>query len=230
MHNFIKKISSVIKLFLNRERSTVINKLTANKIITYFDGDDGHQTNPETGDLGFGYIHYALIRNNKPNRILCVGSRKGYIPAICALACKDNNTGHVDFVDAGYDGDDKNHWSGIGWWRKVDPDRHFSYLQLNKWITTHVMTTMQYTKIYPKKIYDYIYIDGNHSYKGVKLDYSLFWPRLTKYGFMIFHDVYVRYTDDLGHFGVWKLWKELKNHNKILFPFPKDSGLGILQK
>jgi hypothetical protein len=41
----------------------------------------------------------------RPKRVLCVGSRYGYIPAICAYACKENNYGVVDFVDAGFDED-----------------------------------------------------------------------------------------------------------------------------
>lgn len=230
MKNIIHKISSLIQLILNRENPVVIDKFTAKKIVIYFNGDSGHQTDPDTGNLGFGYIHYALIRNTKPNKILCIGSRKGYIPAICALACRDNNKGHVDFVDAGYDSDNKNHWSGIGWWKKINPDKHFSFLNLNTVISTYVMTTKEYIQKYPNRTYDYIYIDGDHSYEGVKLDYHLFWPKLTKYGFMVFHDVYVKYTKNLGYFGVWRLWKELKNKNKIVFPFPKDSGLGIIQK
>jgi hypothetical protein len=225
---FINIINHVIHAML--KNSSLTNTSISKKIITYFDGDDGHQTNPETGNLGFGNIHYAFIRNIKPNNILCIGSRKGYIPAICALACEDNKKGHVDFVDAGYNREDKNHWSGIGWWKKVDPDKHFSYLNLNTRISTYVMTTKEFVKQYPNRLYEYIYIDGDHSYKGVKLDYSLFWPKLTKYGFMIFHDVYVKHTKDLGNFGVWKLWRELKNNNKIIFPFPKDSGLGFIQK
>lgn len=217
-------------MFLSIFKPTLFNIVIANKIITYFNGDDGHQTDPRAGNLGFGYIHYAFIRNIKPNRILCVGSRKGYIPAICALACKDNGNGHVDFVDAGYDRCDKNHWSGIGWWKKVNPEKHFSLFDVSRYLTSHIMTTKKFAESHPHAWYDYIYIDGDHSYKGVKLDYTLFWPKLTKFGFMVFHDVYVKYTKDLGYFGVWKLWKEIKIGNKIIFPFPKHSGLGIVQK
>jgi hypothetical protein len=207
----------------------LFHKSLAKSIIDYYNGDDGHQTNPDTGDLGFGYIHYALIKNIKPKSILCIGSRKGFIPAICALACKDNKMGHVDFVDAGLDESNKNSWTGIGWWKKINPDKHFSYLGVNPYISTYVMTTEKFSRTHSKRTYDYIYVDGDHSYKGVKLDYQLFWPQLTKHGFMVFHDVFVRHTH-LGYFGVWRLWKELKSKNKIIFPFPKNSGLGIIQK
>jgi predicted O-methyltransferase YrrM len=150
-----------------------------------------------------------MVRNSKPKRILCVGSRKGFVPAILALACKDNGMGHVDFVDAGYDQDSHDkHWSGIGFWKKTDVSEHFKNIGVHAYITTHVMTTKEYANKTPKKTYQYIYIDGDHSYKGVKLDYSLFWPRLAKYGYMTFHDIVAKGYLDEGLFGVWRFWKE----------------------
>ena len=210
-------------------RPRLFNRTMGQRIITYFNGDAGQLTQKETGQLGFGLIHYAFITNTKPKRILCIGSRKGFVPAICALACADNNMGHVDFVDAGYDQDDKNHWSGIGWWKKISPHKHFSLFGINKWLTTYVMTTQRFATLYHRS-YDYIYIDGNHSYKGVLLDYKLFWPRLTSGGLIVFHDAFVRSTKELGKFGVWKLWQQKAGDRGILFPFPPESGLGILQK
>lgn len=200
-------------------------------VVQIYNGDDGHNIDFNTFFLGFGLIHYALVRNTKPKNILCVGSRRGYIPAILALSCKDNDIGHVDFVDAGYDEDtpEKN-WGGVGFWKKNDPNTHFSKLSIEKYITTHVMKTSEFAKLFSRKKYQYIYIDGDHSYKGAQLDYMLFWPKLEKHGFMVFHDIVPKGYLDNGKFGVWKLWKEISQKNAISFPFPKDSGLGILQK
>ena len=210
---------------------SLIKRNICRRIISIYGGDEGHNLNLHQFFLGFGIIHYGFVRNIKPTRILCVGSRMGFIPAILALACKDNRKGHVDFVDAGYDRDNvKKNWSGIGFWKKNDPHTHFKHLGISSYITTYVMTTQEFADANPKNRYEYIYIDGDHSYKGVRLDYSLFWPKLQKYGFMVFHDVHVRWTKNLGTFGVWRFWKELKNKHKIIFPFPKESGLGILQK
>lgn len=215
------------KLF-GQNRSIFYNRAVTRKIITHFGADDGQNIDLLTGNLGYGFIHYSFIVNTKPERILCIGSRKGYIPAICALACQENGFGHVDFVDAGYDQDNPNHWTGIGWWKKINPKKHFSFLDINNWLTTYVMTTKEFAKKY-KYNYQYIYIDGDHSYKGVKIDYDLFWPRLNKNSLMSFHDVVVKKDIGLPPFGVWKFLKEIKN-NKIILPMPKNSGLGIIQK
>jgi hypothetical protein len=216
------------KKIFGLNRSIIFNRAVTRRLITYFGADDGQNINLSSGNLGYGFIHYGLILNIKPKRILCIGSRKGFIPAICALACQENNFGHVDFVDAGYDETHPKHWTGIGFWKKNDPIKHFSFLEINNWITTYVMTTEEFAKKYNYR-YQYIYIDGDHSYEGVTTDYNLFWPRLDKMGLMVFHDVIVKRAPNLPPFGVWKFFKEIKA-NKIIFPFPKVSGLGIVQK
>lgn len=227
----IKEICIDYGIFRPWYQQSLIKRPLSRKLITLYNGDDGHNINDTQYFLGFGLIHYALIRNTKPARILCVGSRKGYIPAILALACRDNGLGHVDFVDASYDKNEaKKHWSGVGFWKKIVPSEHFSKIRIEKCITTYVMTTQKFSDTFPDRRYQYIYIDGDHSYTGVRRDYDLFWPRLHKGGFMTFHDVVARGYLDKGLFGVWKFWKELRNMHTIILPFPKDSGLGILQK
>ena len=209
----------------------LIKRRISRLLIDTYNGDGGQNTDINQMFLGFGLIHYALIRNTKPKHILCVGSRKGYIPAILALACKENGIGSVDFVDAGYDETDpKHHWSGIGFWKKNDSFRHFNKLGVAKFINTHIMTTKEFASLYPHKTFQYVYIDGDHSFKGVTLDYQLFWPRVQKFGFMVFHDVVAKGFLDKGKFGVWKFWKKIQSDHKVLLPFPISSGLGILQK
>lgn len=189
----------------------------------------------DTKNFGYGYIHYALIRNIKPSKVLCIGSMYGYIPFVCALACKDNKKGSVDFVDAAYDINNPNdtgrHNWGQGFWKKVSPPKHFSYLGTRKFIKTFVQTTKDFASANKKRKYDYIYIDGDHSYKGVKTDYKLFWPMLKSGGIMAFHD-----TDNDGvhgdiYYDVTKFCKEAIYPNKRYFHFPNpESGLVILQK
>lgn len=36
--------------------------------------------------------------------------------------------------------------------------------------------------------FDYVFIDGDHSYKGVLLDLALYWPLVTSSGLLVFHD------------------------------------------
>jgi hypothetical protein len=182
-------------------------------------------------DIGFGFIHYAYIRNLKPKRILCVGSQRGFIPAICGLACRDAKEGQVHFVDAGYDCKiEKEHdksWGGIGVWREADRS-YWKHLGLEDYIKIHCMTTKEFEKsLEPFVGFGYIYIDGDHSYEGVKRDYELFYPYLEDGGLMAFHDIDVGGETTWGECGVKTFWKEIKTSKLEIL---KEAGLGIIQK
>lgn len=205
---------------------------TGRYLIDEFSGDAGQHTDIIRGFTGYGLMQYAIVRNARPRRILCIGSRRGFIPAILALAVRDNGHGHVDFVDPGYSM--SSHpgisWGGVGFWKQHNPADHFSKLGIQSYITTYPVTSAQYAKHSGKSTYDYVYIDGDHSYEGVKHDFRTFWPKLSRGGFFVFHDISAKGKLEGGTFGVRKLWKELNLPGKIQFPWPSESGLGIIQK
>lgn len=228
-------------MFIGLKKNQFSKKFISEFIDHFARGDNWHEIDKTKGDMGYGWIHYGLIRNLKPERILVIGSRYGFIPAVCALACKDNKKGTVDFVDAGYDqanpehnkklGAKKSiHWGGVGFWKQVKPEKHFSKFGLEKYIKIYIMTSNEFSKKYPVRKWAYIYLDGDHSYGGVKKDFKRFWPKLEKGGYLLLHDIY---TKNLGglNYGVSSFWQELekfKEHN--LIEFPGKYGLGIIQK
>jgi len=185
-------------------------------------------------NLGYGYIHYALIRNQSPKRILCVGSMYGFIPFMMARACQDNRFGRVDFVDAGYDmeksGDSRKHYFGQGFWKKIKPEKHFKYLLTGEYLNIYIMTAEKFARKFKYK-YDYIYLDGDHSYKGGSRDFKRFWPRLKKGGYLCLHDVDYTKLSQGVKIEYWKLWKELSKRYGYKIKFSNGySGLGIIQK
>lgn len=216
------------------------NQLVMKKAITefaalYARGDNWHELDLERGNLGYGWWHYAIIRTLKPKRVLAIGSKYGFIPAVCALACRDNGFGMVDFVDAGFDEkdpyDEKRHWGGVGFWKTVNANSYFGAYGLEKFIKLHVMTTAAFAKKFPKRNWGYVYVDGDHSYKGVKGDFRRFWPRLEKNGFMSFHDALSK--EETGAdliYGVSAFWKELHKQKQSGFIVPGQCGLGVIQK
>ena len=217
------------KLYCLATEGRLFSEIAIKNLMEYFVADlYGHRANIENSDLGYGWIHYSLARSVKCHKILCIGSRFGFIPAVLAQACKDKNAGNVDFIDPGYGPENMNNWTGVGFWRTKRGNDHFARFGLGSWIKLYLMTSLEFSNKYYRK-YDYVYIDGDHSYSGVKLDYKLFWPRLNKLGFMSFHDINVKKTSPEGNYGVYKLWKTISNKNSITFPF-YGSGLGILQK
>lgn len=218
------------KKVIQKDRSSDLYKhATTSHLIKYFDGHMGHGAITKTGNLGFGFIHASFINSLKPERILCIGSKQGFIPAVCALACKYLNHGHVDFVDAGYDQGEASNWGGVGFWRQNNPAEHFALFDINKYLTTYVLTSQAFARAYPQRKYGYIYVDGNHSYEGVKKDYALFWPRLSYGGFMVFHDINTKGSYQDSEFGVWRFWQELQSNKKIEF-VDGVNAIGIIQK
>ena len=183
--------------------------------------------------LGYGLIHRAIIRNIRPKRVLCIGSLYGFIPFMMARACQDNSYGHVDFIDAGYDmrnpKDKGRHYFGGGFWRSVNTDRHFSYLLSKRYITVHIMTSKEFTKKSRYK-YNYIYLDGNQSYKKAAEDIGLFWPRLRLNGILCIFDIHRKLFVADMKMEYSKVWQDLS-----FMPFRFElsnqySGLGFIQK
>ena len=217
--------------FFYHKKSRFTNDWQIWQLMKYFQADErGHQANTKNADLGYGWIHYGLIRQQKPKNLLCIGSRYGFIPAVMAQACKDNGFGKVDFVDAGFGDGDENHWTGKAYWKSTEGLNCFKNFGLGKHIKIFVQTTAVFKKENKKKHYDYIYIDGDHSYEGAKFDFKSFWPNLNKNGYMLFHDVSVKGTLPEGEYGVNKLFEELSKVNPHISIDYNKSGLGILQK
>lgn len=171
--------------------------------------------------FGFGMVHYALIRNIRPQRVLCVGSLKGYIPALCALACKDEEIGHVEFVDEG-----GTNWGGGGIWQAQSETERRAYwepLGVEDWITTHVCRIEDYEL----GQYQYVHIDADHSYEGARSEFDLIWPHLDRGGFYTLHDINWRLDSAWGRFGVRDFWKGIRGERIAI---PGSAGLGIIRK
>jgi cephalosporin hydroxylase len=79
---------------------------------------------------------------------------------------------------------------------------------------------------------DFLFIDGDHSYEGVKRDYELFKDLVRPGGYIAFHDVVPHTRPRVFKSEVDKLWDELKpsfKHTEIIAD-PKQgwAGIGVL--
>jgi len=74
---------------------------------------------------------------------------------------------------------------------------------------------------------DYLFIDGDHSYAGVKSDFETYGPMVQKGGVIAFHDIVEGKPENVG--GVPKFWGEVKpryRHKEIIRD-PRQGGCGI---
>ncbi len=75
-------------------------------------------------------------------------------------------------------------------------------------------------KVKQYALFDAIFIDGDHSYEGVKADYENYVPMVRSGGIVAFHDH--------GHGPILKFWNELQVPGKIVL---QDSlTIGLFQK
>jgi cephalosporin hydroxylase len=89
----------------------------------------------------------------------------------------------------------------------------------------------QLTKILDGKKIDYLFIDGDHSYEGVKQDFITYKELTAPHAKIAFHDIVKHHDDDCN---VHKLWFELRDqypHKEYVKDWnQKYFGIGVLLK
>jgi predicted O-methyltransferase YrrM len=80
-------------------------------------------------------------------------------------------------------------------------------------------------KLKGRKI-DFLFIDGDHTYRGVKKDWTLYAPLMKKDGLVVFHDIL--FHPKIPQCKVDRLWKEIKPqfHYKEFTEPHDDRGWG----
>lgn len=74
---------------------------------------------------------------------------------------------------------------------------------------------------------DFLFIDGDHSYEGVKKDFEMYSPLVRKGGIIVFHDVVYTSDDPYAPVQVKRLWDELKTQYKSLEIKESGNSTGI---
>ena len=74
--------------------------------------------------------------------------------------------------------------------------------------------------------YDFIFIDGDHSYDGVKKDFEMYKSLLSPRGYVVFHDIDPnhRFKGAAGGGDVWKFWEDLDYGTKTIIVTQKSCG------
>jgi hypothetical protein len=208
--------------------------------------------------LGDGLIVYSLIQHMRAKNCVCIGSGGGYIPRIITQARLDLHKQGI------FEGNDNLSWGDIGVTYLVDacngvggPNdledensyyRHTFYPRLIKSTSEEAyynFFVMQDIKI------DFLFIDGDHSYEGVKKDFELYSTLLSDKGIIVIHDTDSNYEESLivsedakkDHYrfdGPSKFIKELEKNSSYnlinLFNFhilpnkPSSSGITVINK
>lgn len=88
-------------------------------------------------------------------------------------------------------------------------------------------TLKQAKDIFCGELIDFLFIDGDHSYFGVKSDFEMYSPLVRKGGIVAFHDIGEREEG-----GCHQFWREVKktasSYKEILCDPNNEKGIGIL--
>jgi hypothetical protein len=208
--------------------------------------------------LGDGLIVYSIIQHMRSKVCVCIGSGGGYIPRIMTQARIDLHKQKI------FEGNRDYNWGDIGATYVVDacngiggPNdlldeesffRKTFYPRLIK--STSERAYYDFFVRQDIKI-DLLFIDGDHSYEGVKLDFDLYSTLLSENGIIILHDTDKDYEETLiisedskkDHHrfdGPSKLIKELNKNSDwnlinlfnfgILTNKPSSSGITIINR
>lgn len=206
--------------------------------------------------IGDGIVIYALIQQIRAKVCVCLGSGGGFIPRIMTQARRDLYTQGI------FQGDDCERWGDIGVTYIVDACNevggHVSWSDEDSFFRTHFYpafikdtTENAFYNFFVKqniKI-DFLHIDADHSYEGVKKDFELYSQIMNPGGIISLHDSDSRYEKNLiiteEHKATWdkfdgpsKLirnldssWEKITLFNEgKLKNAPSTTGLTIIQK
>lgn len=141
----------------------------------------GQASNTRTGSLGLGHLYYALTRLYRPDVVVCVGSYRGFAPVCFALGLVANRRGICILIDPGKV---DRYWHDPATIRRLDRtfglDGRLRHLRAT---TQQVVAEARMTDSI-----DLLYIDGDHSYAGVKFDFDHLGRKVRPSGLILLHD------------------------------------------
>jgi hypothetical protein len=208
--------------------------------------------------MGDGLLVYSIIQHMRAKVCVCIGSGGGFIPRIMTQARMDLWEQQI------FEGSNDKNWGDIGTTYVVDACNGVggksdiedeSSLFRSAFHPRFIKETSEkaYYDFFVKqdiKI-DVLFIDGDHSYEGVKLDFDLYSTILSDKGIIMIHDTDESYENELiisedskknwdKFDGPAKLIKELADNkdwniinlfnHKILPNKPSSTGITLLNR
>lgn len=168
-----------------------------------------------------------IVRDLKPRNILEIGTAGGGTLFIWSrISREDAKIISIDLPGGSFGG-------GYSRWR-IPLYRSFTREGQKLYLLrrdSHSIETLDIVKkILDKDRLDMLFIDGDHSYEGVKKDFEMYSPLVREGGIIAFHDI-VPHPPETGC-EVSRLWDEIKNKYKYLEIVrdwnQKWAGIGVL--
>lgn len=171
------------------------------------------------------FLESTLPPNAKLGTVVEIGSHRG---GTSAMFCQAGaNVYSIDLPTGP--------WGGIGEDSARSRDefltRQFPTTYHPIWGDSHDQNIqVQLGRLVPRESVDLLFIDGDHSYLGVREDYKMYWQLVRPGGVIAFHDINdTAYHRDRGVV-VSDFWKQLEGEKHEFTINAEWGGIGALRK
>lgn len=192
-----------------------------------------HRCRIPTGLGESGWLLHGIVRSMKPNICVEIGSAHGFSTCLIALALRENIRGELWAVDP----HEVNFWSDdhpLHTLRNLK--RNLARVGLAQRVHIIPKRTTEAVGDLPDRI-DLAFIDGDHSYEGVKQDWAVIQPRMNEFGVVVFHDTlwdrnasdprYQQWRRD--NMGVPRFVEDLRTAGYPIVTINRDWGISMVQ-
>jgi cephalosporin hydroxylase len=146
-----------------------------------------------------------VINKMKPKVILEIGTANGGTLFLFSRVASEGVTMISLDLPGGKFGGGYPAWRTLLYKSFAPPGRKIHLLRAD----SHKRDTLEQVKaILSGRDIDFLFIDGDHTYEGVKTDFEMYSPLVGKQGIIAFHDIVPGGWENVG--GVPQFWNELK--------------------
>jgi predicted O-methyltransferase YrrM len=176
------------------------------------------------------YLLYGLARSMKPELAVEIGSARGKSAAAVGMALKENGRGKLMAIDPHRQTEWNDHES-VDTFEVIN--YHLRVLEVTDYVEIVRKTSDEAAKAWSRPI-DMIFIDGDHSYEGVKRDWDLFVPHVRPFGVVVFHDTLWDIRPDpkfppRADMGVPRFVDELRVQGYPVLTIDQNFGVSLVQ-
>lgn len=175
------------------------------------------------------WLLYGLVRAQKPQVCVEIGSAHGLSACFIGKALRDNGAGKLYAIDP--------HQPTA--WNDDGPADSYAIMRANlRWaqVERQVEVVRELSEVAARTWrlpIDLLFIDGDHSYEGVQRDWEAFSPFVQPFGLVIFHDTLWNLRPDpalaRADMGVPRFVDELRRSGYPVLTIERNFGVSIVQ-
>ncbi len=175
------------------------------------------------------WLLYGLARSIRPKVCVEIGSARGKSACTIGLALRRNGSGKLYAIDPHRPTE----------WNDTNSADSFTIITENlrkagvsEYVEIVRNTSSEAAANWQRPI-DLIFIDGDHTYDGVKADWNLFVPHIREFGVVVFHDTLWDLRPDpklsRADMGVPRFVDELRTAGYPVITIDQNFGVSIVQ-